>query len=219
MEHLFEIISIATLAVSFYFLADILKNTKVRLDRPEMGTVITKIVVSIIMLSHLGLLLLPDYSRELWLSFNTSVLMGLFSLAYSYHNKYAKIPIQMVEGRSFLSIPNDRYIEIEKGVTVRTFVSGGKKLHHEEQERIDWVTENGYLGDKWVIIFFSVKKGCSFPEHKHPKREHTWLLNGKAAVMKNRGAYKAHELIEVPPNTEHFFEAQEDCCGVSCVEL
>lgn len=219
MEHLFEIVSIGTLAVSFYFLTDILKNNRVRLDRPELGTIVTKVVVSVIMLSHLGLLLLPEYDRILWWTFNASVLVGLLGLAYSYHNKYTKIPIEMVKGDSYLAIPNDRYIEIQPGVSVRTYLKGSRVLHPREGEKIKWAKDNGYLNGKWVIIFFCVKKGCSFPRHKHPKREHTWLTLGKAGIMKNIPPFKTNQLIEVPPNTEHFFDAQEDCFGVSCVEL
>jgi len=210
----FPYVSFLTILVTFYILAVALKNDLVKADHPLLSSRFIKVSLSGIFLSALGYLLIPG-NAEWWLIFNSSVLLGLLTLAIGYRRQYERIAIDYLDHTHFLTIPTESYREAE-GVALRAYKPGCKALVPSDNDLIE-IAKN-YDLNNYVAVFFRIKKGGLFPRHKHPRQEITHLVTGRAEIIAGKKLLTPRSVFTVPAETVHYFSALEDCIGVSFIE-
>lgn len=76
----------------------------------------------------------------------------------------------------------------------------------------DKITRKYVYGEKGMLARFDFKKGAIVPKHEHPNEQITYILKGSVRVKANGKEYivKAGQVLILPPNTFHEFEALED---------
>lgn len=211
-----QITAFVSLVAGIYLLSVSLKDLKFALDHPSLSGRLAKFVLVGIISSQLWYLLIPSESESYWTLFNLSITLGLISLALSYQRKYTKLKIEFLDYSSFIHIPTDRYSEEIDGVALRSYLPAGTILLPYETDLLAMVQDFDLR--RFVVVFFRVRGGSKFPDHFHPTPEFTFLLSGKAQMVKNYPALTPNRSLYIPPNTEHFFDAIEDCIGVSLIE-
>lgn len=211
-----ELVPFLTIGFTFYLLSVALKNYQLKMQHPILSKRITKIALVTLFVSQFGQLLFPEYQPYWVLVFKISVVVTLAVFAYSYRKNYEQIKIAYVDHTDYLTIPTDRYKEVQKGVWLRILKPGFNVLVPTEHELVDIMKK--YPSEKWLAIALKVEDGIEFPEHIHPKWEHTYLVTGKASIFSNYRNLTPEQHIEVPPITKHFFRANDYCVGVSFIQ-
>lgn len=212
----FQLIAYLTLGLTFYLLAVAFKNDRLKMDHPVLSRRITKMSLVGLFVSQFGYLLVPGENELWWVVFNASIMGALGTFAYYYREQYERIKIAYVDHTAYLTIPTDRYVEVEPGVWLRTLNPGFKVLVPSEIEIMNIM--GNYPSDKWLAIAFKISEGAEFPDHVHPKWEHTYLLEGNACIFDNYRKLEPGKHIEVPPITKHYFKANTYCVGVSFIQ-
>lgn len=80
-------------------------------------------------------------------------------------------------------------------------------------EKLNNLTTRRYVyGEKAMLARFDFKKGAIVPKHQHPNEQITYILKGAVRVTTDEKQYivKAGQVLIIPPNTFHQFEALED---------
>lgn len=67
-----------------------------------------------------------------------------------------------------------------------------------------------------MLARFDFKKGAIVPKHEHPNEQITYILKGSVQVKTQGKEYivKAGQILIIPPNTPHEFEALEDTIDI-----
>ena len=78
------------------------------------------------------------------------------------------------------------------------------------------ITRRYVYGDKAMLARFDFKKGAIVPKHEHPNEQITYILKGSVQVKTQGKEYivKAGQILIIPPNTPHEFEALEDTIDI-----
>lgn len=76
----------------------------------------------------------------------------------------------------------------------------------------DKITRSYVYGENAMIARFVFKKGAIVPKHNHPNEQITYILKGAVRVLSEGKEYivKAGQVLIIPPNVYHEFEALED---------
>jgi len=76
----------------------------------------------------------------------------------------------------------------------------------------DKITRRYVYGENAMLARFDFKKGAIIPKHEHPSEQITYILKGSVRVLVREKEYivKAGQVLIIPPNTPHEFEALED---------
>jgi quercetin dioxygenase-like cupin family protein len=71
-------------------------------------------------------------------------------------------------------------------------------------------------GTNAMLVYFMLKKGAIIPKHHHASEQITYIVAGKVKVISQDKEYivSKGEVLIIPPNTPHFFEALEDTIDV-----
>ncbi|MBA3722580.1 MAG: cupin domain-containing protein [Parachlamydiaceae bacterium] len=77
----------------------------------------------------------------------------------------------------------------------------------------DKVYRHYVWGEKIMLVYFKLEKGAIVPEHHHPNEQVTYILKGSVEVTTQGKKYvvKQGEVLILPANVPHRFEALEDC--------
>lgn len=67
-------------------------------------------------------------------------------------------------------------------------------------------------GEKAMLVRFDLKKGALIAEHSHPNEQITYIVSGsvKARVQGKERIVRKGEVLIIPPDVPHSFEALED---------
>lgn len=76
----------------------------------------------------------------------------------------------------------------------------------------DKITRSYVYGENAMIARFVFKKGAIVPKYNHPNEQITYILKGAVRVLSEGKEYivKAGQVLVIPPNVYHEFEALED---------
>ena len=82
----------------------------------------------------------------------------------------------------------------------------------------DKVSRRLVTGDKIMLGYIVLKKGCVVPFHKHPNEQMTIVLKGalEFTIDGKRMLVKEGEVLAIPSNVEHKAEALEDTIDLDC---
>lgn len=85
-----------------------------------------------------------------------------------------------------------------------------EQMPHEELS--DKISRQYVYGDKAMLARFVFKKGAIVPEHQHPNEQITYILQGavKVTLQGKEMIVRSGEVLIIPPNVPHKFEALED---------
>lgn len=80
------------------------------------------------------------------------------------------------------------------------------------EELSDKVSRQYVYGKEAMLARFVFKKGAIIPEHHHPSEQITYILKGsvKVTIEGKEIIVRAGEVLIIPPNVPHRFEALED---------
>jgi len=84
------------------------------------------------------------------------------------------------------------------------------------EELTDRISRRYVYGEKGMLVRFELKKGAIIAEHHHPNEQITYIMQGLVKVtMKGKDFFvKAGEVLIIPPNVPHMFEALEDTLDI-----
>jgi quercetin dioxygenase-like cupin family protein len=76
----------------------------------------------------------------------------------------------------------------------------------------DTISRRYVYGKEAMLARFVFKKGAIVPEHKHPSEQITYILKGavKVTTQGKEIIVRSGEVLIIPPNVLHKFEALED---------
>ena len=76
----------------------------------------------------------------------------------------------------------------------------------------DQLSRRFISGERMTLVHFDLKKGVVVPTHHHPSEQMSYVIRGKVRVTSNGKEFiVSHgEVIHLPPETPHQFEALED---------
>jgi quercetin dioxygenase-like cupin family protein len=76
----------------------------------------------------------------------------------------------------------------------------------------DKISRRYVYGEDAMLARFVFKKGAIVPEHQHPSEQITYILKGavKVTVQGKEIIVRSGEVLIIPPNVLHKFEALED---------
>lgn len=85
-----------------------------------------------------------------------------------------------------------------------------EKMANEELS--DKISRQYVYGDEAMLARFVFKKGAIVPEHQHPNEQITYILEGavKVTLQGKEIIVRSGEVLIIPPNVPHQFEALED---------
>lgn len=71
-------------------------------------------------------------------------------------------------------------------------------------------------GVNGMLVHFDLKKGAIIPDHHHPSEQITYIMKGKVRVFVNEQEFivSKGEVLVIPPNAVHRFEALEDTIDI-----
>lgn len=80
----------------------------------------------------------------------------------------------------------------------------------------DKISRQYVYGEKAMLCRFELKKGAIIPTHQHPNEQITYITNGLVKVTIHDKEYLVHagEVLIIPGNTPHQFEALEDTIDI-----
>ena len=80
----------------------------------------------------------------------------------------------------------------------------------------DTITRRYVHGEKGMLVRFELKKGALIPKHQHPNEQITYILSGKVKVTIDGEDFivKSGEVLIIPSNVPHQFEALEDTIDI-----
>jgi quercetin dioxygenase-like cupin family protein len=80
----------------------------------------------------------------------------------------------------------------------------------------DKISRRYVYGEKEMLVRFELKKGAIIPEHHHPSEQITYILSGAVKVTIQGKDYfvRKGEVLIIPPNVPHKFEALEDTIDI-----
>jgi quercetin dioxygenase-like cupin family protein len=78
------------------------------------------------------------------------------------------------------------------------------------------LTRRYVTGDQTTLGVFNFEKGAIVPEHQHPNEQVTYILSGHVEVTVAGRPYqvRAGQVIIIPANTPHRFEALEETIDI-----
>lgn len=88
----FVVVSLGTIALSIYLLVVAIKDSQLTNEQLFTKSKLLKLVLCAILLSQFGLIILPEYEKSLWLTFNFSVFVLLAYIAKNYYYKIKSSP-------------------------------------------------------------------------------------------------------------------------------
>jgi len=80
----------------------------------------------------------------------------------------------------------------------------------------DKVNRRYVYGENAMLCYFDLKKGAIIPEHHHISEQITYIVKGKVRVFSGGKEFivSKGEVLLIPPNTPHRFEALEDTIDI-----
>ena len=80
----------------------------------------------------------------------------------------------------------------------------------------DKVSRRFVYGENTMLCYFLLKKGAVIPEHHHESEQITYIVHGKVKVFSGGKEFTVSkgEVLQIPPNTPHRFEALEDTIDI-----
>lgn len=80
----------------------------------------------------------------------------------------------------------------------------------------DKITRRYVHGEKGMLVRFELKKGALIPKHHHPNEQITYILSGRVKVTMDGDDHivKSGEVLIIPANVPHSFEALEDTIDI-----
>jgi len=99
-----------------------------------------------------------------------------------------------------------------------------KHVHYDEVEsrpvqvtgaekcRIRWLIDEADGAPTFCMRRFELEPGGHTPRHSHPWEHEVYILEGQGTVFGNgkQNAFRAGDVIYVPPGEEHYFAADRD---------
>ena len=223
MDIIIFAVNCVTAAVCFYLLAVAAKDMRVREEHPRLSGRLVKIAICGILISQVGMVVLPE-ETEIHLSvFSISAMLALVSMAASYRKTYLPMSVEFVSGAEIVRFPSDKYAEVAPGVFCRHYKFDGVVLAGWEKKLIEIAKD--YNPKDWDCIFFDIgrnklpgDKTPDFKQHKHKRREITHLTKGRAVIIVGAPDLTPDLPFTVPPRTTHYFNSKMHCLGASFVE-
>ena len=76
----------------------------------------------------------------------------------------------------------------------------------------DKVSRRYVYGVNVMLVMFDLKKGAIIPDHHHESEQITYIVKGKVKVFSSGKEFivSKGEVLVIPPNVVHRFEALED---------
>lgn len=86
----------------------------------------------------------------------------------------------------------------------------------EPEKLSDKITRRYVHGEKGMLVRFELKKGAVIPKHHHPNEQITYIMSGRVKVTMEGKDYvvRSGEVLIIPPNVPHQFEALEDTIDI-----
>lgn len=67
------------------------------------------------------------------------------------------------------------------------------------------------LYKKGILSLFTLKKGETFPMHRHPEPEALWVIDGEMEELRSRQKLGRYDSMFIPSNQTHAVKAISDC--------
>jgi quercetin dioxygenase-like cupin family protein len=85
-----------------------------------------------------------------------------------------------------------------------------------EEKLSDKISRRYVYGEKAMLVRFELKKGAIIPKHHHHNEQITYIVKGAVVVTIEDKEHhvKAGEVLIIPPNVPHQFEALEDTIDI-----
>lgn len=140
-------------------------------------------------------------------------LKGLEEVEAALH----RIPLSYQEGQkaairvgkeSYISIPDDRYIEVAKGVFDRVVKNADDVTYEHEKPFARKLKELDF--ENYVVVFVKFKQGGDFKAHYHPVIEYIHCLEGSYVGTEEGHLFSAGDLQIIPAFEVHVFRPVDD---------
>lgn len=84
------------------------------------------------------------------------------------------------------------------------------------EKMTDRIFRRYVYGKNGMLCCFDLKKGAVIPEHHHESEQITYIVKGKVKVFSAGKEFLVSkgEVLVIPPNTPHRFEALEDTIDI-----
>lgn len=67
------------------------------------------------------------------------------------------------------------------------------------------------LYKKGILSLFTLKKGETFPRHRHPEPEALWVIDGEMKEIQSNQVLGKYDSMFIPSNQTHAVQALSDC--------
>ncbi|MBS0625136.1 MAG: cupin domain-containing protein [Verrucomicrobia bacterium] len=94
------------------------------------------------------------------------------------------------------------------------------KLYHFDKMPLEAMKDKVYRrwlhGQNGMLVHFDLKKGAIIPDHHHVSEQITYIVKGKVRVFVEEQEFivSAGDVLVIPPNAVHRFEALEDTIDI-----
>ena len=168
-------------------------------------------------LTQWGMILAPDLWAEMLIGMQVCLMAVMWALYEAFVAKYGELIIEYMDHTSILTFQSDKYTSIADGVMVRRYDWDNLAIIAQEESLIKIASQ--FNADGFVCLFFRIEDGASFPFHKHPGDEHTYLIEGKAIIIDDPEVIVTPDSPFVTPaETVHYFKAIGFCMGAAFVQ-
>jgi quercetin dioxygenase-like cupin family protein len=111
-----------------------------------------------------------------------------------------------VNSDTFVSIPNNQYVEVAKGVFDRV-ISGPDDIRFDFEKKYA-KSVRALDFDKYIVIFVRFDWNANFPPHWHRKEERIYCLEGSyIGTIPEEKIFRSGDVQIVPPKVIHVFRA------------
>ena len=212
MTSAFILVSLLTVVFAFALLARVLRDPRLKTSAPGLTGLAGRIIVTAILISHLGLLCWPELATEFWLVSDMGLAFGLYLLFTSFYAHHRRI--RMSVGHD-LQIARAHYTEVATGIFARSYTLGEPCLFTFELQLVRWL-ESQQLPQGAQIVFHQSRRGCRFEDATKPTEELLYVLRGRARLS-DEVVVGAGESWRSEAGWEHYYLTEDHTIGCSVI--
>jgi quercetin dioxygenase-like cupin family protein len=198
-------------------LVRVVKNDEVNRRYLLGKRTILKVMMVAFVLFQWGMILNPELEINMLIGSQISLVGIMFMVYRLFISKYGDMDIAYMDHSSVMKFQSDKYVHIADGVSVRRYDWDNNTVIEEEEGLIDIASQFG--SKNYVCLFFRAEEGAILKDHKHPGKEHIFLIKGDAVVFDDPEIIvnKDYPCL-VTPNTRHILRAKNFCMGAFFIE-
>ena len=212
MTTAFIVVSVLTVAFSFTLLSRVLRDPRLQTSAPGLTGLAGKIIVTAILVSHLGLLCWPELNTMFWLISDLGLAFGLFLLTFSFYDYHRRVKFST---RKDVHVAVAHYTEVSEGIVARSYNYGEPAMFSFEIPMVKWLEEQDFPSGA-TILFHQSRRGCDFGDATKNVDELLYVLRGQARLS-DTVSVGAGEQHFNPAHWEHYYLAEDHTIGCSVI--